>query len=106
MRCSLNDFLSGDKERVGLILQDGSVVELKNLHPDPEHGFLVDAGDLIEYGSRATSTWHTHPKGGLSPSQEDMEGFLMWPKLEHIIVAPEGTARFVVERGLVVRREG
>jgi proteasome lid subunit RPN8/RPN11 len=100
----LSVFLDGlPRERVGLILKDGQVIELPNVSAEPEKSFLVLADDIMPYLNDAEATFHTHPNGGAEPSAEDMLGFQMWPDLSHWIVAPEGTARFIVYQGAVVR---
>lgn len=108
MRCSLNarlrEFLDGlPRERVGLILDDDSLVELANVSAEPENSFLVLADDLLPYLRRIRGTFHTHPMGGLDPTADDILGFQQWPDLEHWIVAPEGAQRFRVEHGAVIR---
>ena len=99
----LKRFLDGlPRERVGLILRDGRIVELANSSAEPENSFLVLADDLLPYLDDAVATFHTHPMGGLDPSSDDIYCFQMWPDLEHWIVAPEGERRFRVEKNAVI----
>ena len=54
-------------ERVGFILEDGELVEVENVCPEPEEGFEVRGEDLVEYAERAVASWHTHPGGQRQP---------------------------------------
>lgn len=72
-------------ERCGVIYKDGSIIEVDNIHPDPNHYFamplaLVDS-DLVE------ATWHTHPRTSGNLSVADYKSFVSLPKLRHYIVA-------------------
>jgi proteasome lid subunit RPN8/RPN11 len=100
----LKAFIDGlPRERVGLVLKSGEIVELPNVSSEPDDSFLVMATDMMPFLSAMVATWHTHPKGGLSPSVTDMESFAMWPDLKHYIVAPEGVRAFTVtETGSVI----
>lgn len=98
----LRAFIDGlPRERVGLVLDDGEVVELPNISSEPEDSFFVSATDMLPYLDRVRATWHTHPMGGLEPSSMDMVFFRSWPDLTHWIVAQEGERSFVVRNGQV-----
>lgn len=72
-------------ERCGVILDDGSILELDNLHPSPTHGFMMPAEALNS--SNVTATWHTHPTTGPNLSVDDYRAFMAFPLLRHYVVA-------------------
>ena len=96
----------GTLERVGLILKSGTILELKNISPDPANSFSVDPTDLIQYEEQAVASWHTHPRTPCDLSGADLEGFLNWPQLLHIIIGTDGVAGYVIERGAVLNDAG
>lgn len=74
-------------EACGLILPDGSVVQLPNVSPEPLTSYVVDVDSLVdEFYKFAESVvlpvsdleprwftiWHTHPGGVVGPSRADM----------------------------------
>lgn len=77
-------------ERVGIILRDGSILELQNVAPDPEESFSVSTEDLIKFEGFSVATWHTHPNAEAQLSGRDYEGFRAWPDLLHFIVGKDG----------------
>lgn len=95
-------------EKCGLVLTDGTVVEIKNIANDMVMGFLMDPVEVLPYltEGRVAGTWHTHPKGSAVLSGEDQEHFLAWPDLTHYIVGwngntPEVSSYKVVEGAVV-----
>ena len=93
---------AGDtKERVGLVLADGSVIELENVALNPEREFEASPADMVKHDGNTIATWHTHTSGPPRLSVNDVDGFLMWPHLQHWIVTPEGITGFKVENGAV-----
>lgn len=94
------------EERCGLVMADGSVIDVTNVSGTPELGFRMDAQELLDNVDRAISTWHTHPDTDPNLSEEDYAGFLQWPKLSHFIVGlragKPAVTEFVVNDGLVV----
>ncbi len=72
-------------ERCGLILEDGSIVEIDNIHPDPLNGFAMPMELVSARGVHAT--WHTHPRTGPNLSVQDYKAFRELPKLRHYVVA-------------------
>lgn len=63
-------------EAVGLILNDGTVVELTNL-AEVDSNFQVTRKEILEALSTESSIenvalWHSHPNGGVGPSRTDM----------------------------------
>lgn len=93
------------QEKCGLILRDGTVIPVKNMHVDPEAGFIIDPQELIRYEEQLWGTWHTHPKTGANLSQADYIGYLQWPTLHHFILGLDGVRCFIVEDGLVVEKD-
>ncbi|SKB62193.1 Mov34/MPN/PAD-1 family protein [Sphingopyxis flava] len=97
-------------ERCGFIFRDGSIVEIDNVHSEPERGFRMDPKQILEHVDNPdlVGTWHTHPGGDPNLSQEDYAGFLSWPHLEHHIVGElRGTPTvesFVIDNGLVLKK--
>lgn len=94
--------LTGPAERVGLVLRDGSVIELPNISTLPEESFLVDPVDLLNHEDEMVATWHTHPRTPATLSGEDYQTFLMWPDLLHIIIGTDGVRGYKVVNGAVV----
>ena len=91
-------------ERVGVVLADGSVVELKNVHPEPLNHFAVSTQDILVWLLRAdvVGTWHTHPGKDANLSVDDHRAFANWPKLRHHILGCDGLRSYEVDdRGLI-----
>lgn len=99
----------GDKlERCGLVMKDGTVIELENIAPEPEIGFEMNPEavlPLLQTGE-VEATWHTHPKHDPILSGEDYNFFTAWPDLAHIIIGRKGRkklmTRYRVEDGVVL----
>lgn len=72
-------------ERCGVILTDGSILELDNIHPDPNNGFAMDPTLLDTTG--VVASWHTHPTTGPNLSIADFKAFKSYPHLLHYVVA-------------------
>lgn len=102
---TLFDYYDGDEERCGFILDDGSIVELKNVHPEPTNGFEIDGEDILRYISRLESIWHTHPGAGSVLSGEDKLCMEMWPQATHIIVGADGISTYKVSNGAVLSED-
>lgn len=88
-------------ERIGFILEDGTIVETENVCPEPEKGFKYRPEDLIKYGDRAIASWHTHPGQHANLSLADHEGFQNYPKWKHYIVGKDGVRCYVVKQWVV-----
>lgn len=97
-------YLHGDKERVGFVLKDGSVVEVENQAAMPEDGFDVSGEDIFTHLDTAKATWHTHPNGTCDLSVGDYHSFLSFPDWSHFIVSPKGVREYVIEDGAVIAR--
>lgn len=87
-----------DVERCGVILRDGTLVELPNLHPDPVNSYEMDPE---EYLDRAWATWHTHPRTTGNLSSEDYLNFCTPPAntMVHFIVDSTLVWRYYWEDG-------
>lgn len=100
---SLLEFYSSEgNERLGFILHDGSVVEVKNLCNEPGRGGIVDPTFLVENEDRLAASFHTHPGASSNLSGDDYQAFKNWPDLKHYIVGNDGVRCFVVRNGAVV----
>lgn len=102
------DLNAGADELCGVILADGDVMQLPNIHLEPKAGFhLEPAAFLEQLELGAIGTWHTHPGADANLSQEDMNGFRQWPQLDHYIVGLRDgepfVEKFAVKAGIVVR---
>jgi proteasome lid subunit RPN8/RPN11 len=100
----LLDYLEGDKERVGFVLQDGTIVEVPNQAAVPEEGFDVSGEHILKHLYEAKATWHTHPNGTCDLSVGDYHSFLSFPDWSHFIVSPKGVREYVIEDGAVIAR--
>jgi len=94
------------EERCGLILKDGTVVEITNIAEDTRIGYRMDPSEVLPYVEELAGTWHTHPDTDPNLSGEDYSGFLMWPDLMHSIVGFRNgkvvVTRYRVEDGTVI----
>lgn len=97
----------GALERVGIILGNGAVIELRNLHADPAAGFLIDVAELLAFMETISGTWHTHVAEGSNsePSLDDVDFFLRWPELRHTIISPKGEKTYLVYGQRIVECE-
>lgn len=93
-------------ERCGFILKDGTIVEIKNVAPQPNEGYEMDPVEMLPHLDDAVATWHTHPDTDPNLSGDDYSGFLSWPDMEHVIIGQRNgqnvVTRYKVEHGLVV----
>lgn len=83
----LQKLWSYSPEQCGLILNDNSIVPLRNIHPDPWHNFQIDPKELEEHRLNIQATWHTHPKTTANLSVEDYRLFQQLPAWYHYIVS-------------------
>lgn len=90
-------------ERCGVILEDGTILELDNVHPTPKYAFSMDAAFLND--SEVAATWHTHPITGPNLSVDDYRSFKMYPDLKHYIVAASEIWCFAVVNGTLLSCE-
>lgn len=90
------------EERCGIVLVDGTAVQLPNVHQNPERGFMIRVEELIKHGDELAGTWHTHPGGTSVLSQDDYQGFRQWPSLTHYIVGADGVRAYRVDNDAVM----
>ena len=82
-------------ERVGFIVEDNRIVEVRNVSEKPTEGFLVDPKDTIRCIERgAWATWHTHPNQDSNLSGEDNRMFTNWSDLVHFIIGSNGVKAY------------
>ena len=89
-------------ERGGFILPGGQLVEFKNVSDEPELGFAPDLIDAIPHANDAVGTWHTHPGGTANLSAEDVNTYVQWPELIHVIAGSDGLRWYSVKNGAVI----
>lgn len=94
--------LDSDRERVGFVLPDSTLVEVANTADNPKNAFVVSIDDLEKYADTAAGTWHTHPHGSSVLSGEDYVNFRNWPDLLHFIVGVDGVSAYRVEGSTVL----
>lgn len=103
----MQEILKSDDEfeRCGLVMRDGTIVEIENVAEDKAAGFEMPPEAVLPLllTGEVASTWHTHPKGEANLSGEDYNFFLAWPDLSHIIIAPGGVTTYRVENGAVLK---
>lgn len=99
---ALLDFYEGEEERVGFILQDGSVIECQNIAPNPKEAFQVSGEEIMKWLDSVVATWHTHPNSTYNLSANDYEMFVSWSDLDHYIVGTNGVRKYVVMDGDVL----
>lgn len=78
-------------ERCGLVLKDGSYVEIENIADDPVISYEMSPIEVLPYltGDSIIGTWHTHPFSPPRLSGEDYVGFMGWPHLTHHVIGVE-----------------
>jgi proteasome lid subunit RPN8/RPN11 len=101
----ISTYFNTKEERIGLILKDDSVVELRNVSPQPDQFFDYSPEEFSKLIEDAKATWHTHPSGQCNLSIEDRIFFLSWPKLLHYIVGGNDIWCYRVLNGMVVLDE-
>lgn len=95
-------------ERCGLVLRDGTVVEIQNIAQDPKDTYEMCPLELLPHvqADAIAETWHTHPQSDPALSGADYEGFLAWPHFVHNIIGRRNgevlVLRYKVEDGLVI----
>lgn len=100
---ALLEKLEGPNERCGFILTDGSIVEIENVAPEPQHSFLAKGEDVLRYIDEVAATWHTHPGGTSNLSVGDADTFKFWPDCLHHIVGEDGVSTYEVRNQVVMR---
>jgi len=76
------------REAVGLLTNDGRIIELSNLASDPGINFEISRAELLEKLTgeelEELTLWHSHPSGGVGPSRTDMQQKI--PFVHHLVV--------------------
>jgi len=98
-------------ECVGLVLEDGGTVRLRN-QAGSEHRFFVNPSQFTDRIDQFTSPvailYHSHPTRPSTPSGEDerMMRYLVtvWPDVYHVILSPSGHAAYHVVDGKIAKR--
>jgi proteasome lid subunit RPN8/RPN11 len=102
---------SDTDERCGLILDDGSTIEIENVAEDKTDSYDMNPEEVLPHleAGRVRGTWHTHPGSDPNLSGDDYLGFLGYPDLEHSIIGIRDgevtVTRWRVQDGLVVACE-
>lgn len=96
----LSEFWSPARERCGVILTSGEVVELTNHSETPEIDFLIKAEDLE--GLDIAATWHTHCHGSPNLSTPDYQVFRSRPNWFHYIATEHEVWCYHVRDGKVL----
>lgn len=91
---------------MGLILLDGTIIEMENICTDPENGFEIKAEQMLAHEGDIYATWHTHPGQVSNLSAGDYLSFLSWPDLSHYIIGTDGVARYFVQNNKVLLCDG
>jgi proteasome lid subunit RPN8/RPN11 len=105
---TLNDSLHGNlgpddgPETGGVILNDGSIVEIPSIHPEPNTGYQPDPVVLLALIDQLAGTWHTHPGATSNLSVEDAETFVNWPDLTHAIIGTDGVRWYRAKGSAVI----
>jgi len=106
---NINDLLpkldpSDTFERGGLILKDGTVIEIDNDHVEEERdkAYVPDYAQLLPHIDNAIGTWHTHPGETSNLSAGDWETFVNWPDFFHVIIGTDGARKYIVKNGAVI----
>lgn len=88
-------------ELCGVILADGTVKSLPNIHPDPRDNFSMDASDFDD--PNIVATWHTHPRTGPNLTVEDYRAFVQFPRLRHYIISATEIWCYRMDGAILVR---
>lgn len=89
-------------ERCGFILNNGEIIEVENIHPQPHLAFEINADVVIKYRDSACASWHTHPSTGPNLSVEDYLLFCQWPQWFHYIVSENDVWCYYIKDNRVI----
>jgi proteasome lid subunit RPN8/RPN11 len=90
-------------ERCGIVMSDGRVIELRNLHPDPMDNFAIQ-NELL-FNLDVVATWHTHPRTGPNLTVADYKAFMAHPRLRHYVVSASEIWCFEMSGDILAVRE-
>lgn len=99
-----NNFWHATVEKCGFILEDGTVVECRNIAESPEREFQIDQAEIDQYDNIAVF-WHSHPSDDLNLSLSDYINFLKYPEHRHRIYGSTHYAEYFIRRNFVMREE-
>ena len=93
-------------ELVGVVMQDGAIVEVENRSPEPNDSCVIDPAFLAENDDKMKATFHTHPGKNANLSGEDYQAFSNWPDLLHYIIGSDGLRCYeVLPNGAIAERD-
>lgn len=93
--------LNGD-ERCGVVLNDGTIVELPNRSSSPSNSFSMLESDFEPYREQAIATWHTHPRGPNNLSIDDYNTFVELEDYYHLILTHQSISLYKTIDGHVM----
>lgn len=102
---AFNNFWHPVKEKCGLILKNGKVIEVENLHPHPTVGFVISEEIIEQYADEIEYLWHSHPSSVTNLSVEDYKSFLNFPQYLHRIYGFDSHTDYYVRNNIVFVRE-
>ena len=92
-------------EACGFILDNGDIVEIRNVATNPERSFHMDFHQMVEKLSGRdeyiAGIWHTHPKGTITPSHTDLHAIKIGaikPDWDYWIVTTDGVYKYESNR--------
>lgn len=95
-----------NEERCGVVLKDGTIVEIENLAEDKTNSFRMNPSAVLALLDMIEATWHTHPHSDPTLSGDDHACFTAWPGLIHHVIGRRNNEvkvlTYRVEGGLVV----
>lgn len=88
-----------DVEVCGLVLKDGQVFQIANVHEEPRANFQFSLDDLERFCVSHTyndveGIFHTHPSNNPLPSEKDVAGWPAGHELRYWIVTEEHVAEW------------
>lgn len=74
-------------EACGFVMDDGELIEIRNVAPHPSTQFMMDRAQMVEKLSGREESiagiWHTHPGGTHHPSGTDLKAMSLGAILPH-----------------------
>ena len=90
-------------ELCGVVLGDGTIKSVPNIHPDPHDNFAMDATVLDD--PEVVATWHTHPRSGANLTVSDYLSFMSYPDLRHYIISASEIWCYRMDNDILVADE-
>lgn len=92
-------------EACGFVMEDGDIIEIRNVSLAPMRAFKMDRQQLIEKVRDRVDfiqgIWHTHPGGTIHPSHTDLDGIKLGaiqPNWDYWIITSTGCHLYSTER--------